>query len=162
MFKLWQLFLDRVNPLSRVIHAPSVQQLVLEASGNLKIISRSAEALLFAIYSTAVMSINPTECQQLFDGDKRTLLGRYQFAAQQALINAGLLRTSDLQVLQTFVIYLVSIIPLNIKPKFSACDHKSFSRPRLQNPLPSFDINSITSPPLPFSFVFLKVPTHRN
>ena len=50
IFRLWQVFLDNINPLTKLIHAPTTQQRLLEASANLENISREWEALLFAIY----------------------------------------------------------------------------------------------------------------
>ncbi|KZM22842.1 sequence-specific DNA binding RNA polymerase II transcription factor [Ascochyta rabiei] len=34
-FKLWQVYLDNINPLVKLFHAPTVQQTIAEANGNL-------------------------------------------------------------------------------------------------------------------------------
>ncbi|KAK9387170.1 hypothetical protein V1515DRAFT_615798 [Lipomyces mesembrius] len=95
ILRMWQTFIDNVNPLVKLLHAPTVQQLIVEASGRLDKLSGSTEALMFAIYHSSV--------------SRSVLLARYSTATQQALINAGVLRTSDLMVLQALTLYLLSI-----------------------------------------------------
>src|SRR5277367_1299975 len=65
MFMLWQTFLDNVNPLVKLFHAPTVQQLILEASSNLDNIAASTEALMFAIYLCAVTSLRNDDCERI-------------------------------------------------------------------------------------------------
>src|SRR5277367_6379668 len=65
MFTLWQTFLDNVNPLVKLFHAPTVQQLILEASSNLDNASASTEALMFAIYLCAVTSLRNDDCERI-------------------------------------------------------------------------------------------------
>jgi len=109
IFRLWQTFLDNVNPLVKLFHAPSVQQLILEAAENLVVASKPVEALMFAIYTCAITSLSNEECENMVGESKSTLLARYQSTAQQSLIAAEFLRTSDLVVLQAFVLYLVRL-----------------------------------------------------
>ncbi|KAH8712256.1 hypothetical protein GQ44DRAFT_689197 [Phaeosphaeriaceae sp. PMI808] len=108
IFKLWQLYLDNINPLVKIFHAPTVQQLILEASGNLKCITRSVEALLFAIYCITVGSIADKDCIAMLGQSKSTALGQFRLGAQYSLMNANLLKTSDLMVLQAFTLFILS------------------------------------------------------
>lgn len=108
IFRLWQTFLDNVNPLVKILHTPTVQQLVLETSGNLKDVSKSITALMFAIYLSAVNSLSNAECENMVGHGKSVLLANYYLGSQQALINAGFLKSSDLVVLQAYVLFLVS------------------------------------------------------
>jgi hypothetical protein len=110
IFKLWQVFLDGVNPLTKIIHAPTVQQRILDAASDLESVSPELEALMFAIYSSAFLSMSDEEARKLFDEPKATLLTRYRQAAQQALVNAGVLGTSELIVLQAFLLFIVGLI----------------------------------------------------
>lgn len=112
-FRLWQAFLDNVNPLTKVIHAPTMQQHLLEATGNPDDMSKATESLLFAIYSCAVYSMSNSECEKVTGEAKSVVLTRYQCAARQALISAGLLKTSNIMVLQAYTLFLVSRIPSN-------------------------------------------------
>ena len=108
IFRLWQVFLDNINPLSKIIHAPSLQQLICEASGNLNAIPYSTNALMFAVYFSAVTSISDVDCKAMFDEPKASLLARFHLNTQRALVKARFLKSSDLAVLQAFVLFLVS------------------------------------------------------
>jgi hypothetical protein len=108
IFRLWQTFLDNVNPLSKVIHAPTVQHQILEASANLEKVSRSMESLMFAIYATSVNSMDNRECETMLGESKQILLTRFVKAAERALIRACFLKSTELVVLQALTLFLVS------------------------------------------------------
>ncbi|KAF1962561.1 hypothetical protein CC80DRAFT_462740 [Byssothecium circinans] len=108
LFRLWQLFLDNVNPLLLVVHGPTTQMHIIEAAGNNKNIKPTVEALLFSIYSSAVFSLSDEDCLITLGSSKGELLTRYQFGCQQALANSGVLRTTDRDCLTAFFLYLVS------------------------------------------------------
>jgi hypothetical protein len=110
IFRLWQTFLDNVNPLIKLFHAPTVQQKVLDAAADLENIPKNIEALMFGIYAAATMSMNDEECHKLFDKNKDEVLVHFQSGAKHALRNAGYLRSSDLVVLQAFTLYLVTLL----------------------------------------------------
>ena len=119
IFRLWQIFLDSVNPLIKVLHAPTVQQQVLDASTDLENIPKGVEALMFSVYTLAITSLCEADCMSLFSDRKAPLLSRYRAGAKQALRNAGFLRSSELIVLQAFFLLLVSHI-FQIFPRFSS------------------------------------------
>lgn len=106
-FMLWQAFLQNVNPMSKVIHAPSVQPIIIEASKDLETVPKPSVALLFAIYAAAIMSLKEEDCQAQFDAPKTMLLTRYFSACQQALAAASFMKSRNLVTLQAFVIFLV-------------------------------------------------------
>lgn len=113
IFQLWQIYLDNVNPLLKLTHTPTLQGQLIEAAANPSKISKPLEALLFSIYFIAIVSLNEEEAQETFKEDKNRLMAKYHRGTQQALINAGFMRSSDLIVLQAFVMYLVSsLLPL--------------------------------------------------
>ncbi|KAJ6255916.1 hypothetical protein Dda_9375 [Drechslerella dactyloides] len=114
---LWNVFLDNVNPLTHVIHYPSLGEKVMQYKDHPHSMPRNLEALMFAIYALTILSIDNKQCQQLFGERKTDLQSRYRFAAQHALKNAGLLKTTDLVVLQGLVLFLVSCISNVIEPK---------------------------------------------
>lgn len=86
---------------------PTVQQRILDATSDLSSVPRELEALMFAIYSAALTTLSDEEVAKTFGKTKTMFLARCRQGAQQALINAGLLKTSDMVVLQAFVIFLV-------------------------------------------------------
>lgn len=106
-FMLWQAFLQNVNPMSKVIHAPSVQPIIIEASKDLDTVPKPSVALLFAIYAAAIMSLKEEDCQAQFNAPKTLLLARYFSACQQALAAASFMKSRNLVTLQAFVIFLV-------------------------------------------------------
>jgi hypothetical protein len=108
IFRLWQTFLDNVNPLSKILHTSSTQTQVLEASENLDATPKNIEVLLFAIYTSAVASLSNEECCNLMGDSKSVLLRRYSAATQQALVDIGFMKTSDIVVLQAFVLFLLA------------------------------------------------------
>lgn len=108
IFRLWQTFLDNVNSLIKMLHAPSVQQQLLDATSNLDEIPKNLEALMFAIYAMATVAMTDEACMKLFGEERFVVLQRFQADTRQALQNAEYLRSSDLVVLQAFVLLLVS------------------------------------------------------
>ncbi|KAH8688713.1 hypothetical protein BGW36DRAFT_352718 [Talaromyces proteolyticus] len=106
-FQLWQIFLDNVNPLSKMIHAPSAQNIITEATRDQSRVSRGSEALMFSIYLCAVNSLKKSECETTLGESKNVLLQRYLTVTQQALVNAEFLQSSSLIVLQSLTLYLV-------------------------------------------------------
>jgi len=109
IFQLWQIYINNVNPLLRITHIPTVQGQIIEASARLEKTPKGVEALMFAIYLMAITSLEDSDVQKMFDETRTTMLGRYHTALQQALINAGFMRTNDITVLQAYMLYLVSI-----------------------------------------------------
>ncbi|KAI0378038.1 hypothetical protein F5Y04DRAFT_166125 [Hypomontagnella monticulosa] len=107
IFQLWQIYLNNVNPLLKLTHTPTLQVRIIEAGANLDKVSRPLEALMFSIYLMAVTSIDDEECRLTFNASRNTLLAKYYYAAQQALLNSGFMRNPDLTVLQAYLLYLL-------------------------------------------------------
>lgn len=109
IIQLWQIYLNNVNPLLKLTHTPTLQERIIDATASIGKVSKSLEALMFAIYFMAVTSLSDEEARLTFDQDKAPLLQRYYTACQQALVNGGFMRNPDLTILQAFLLYLVSI-----------------------------------------------------
>jgi len=107
IFRLWQLYLDNVNPLLKITHTPTLQGRLIEAISDMKNINPILEALMFSIYSMAVLSLDIDECPTMFGLSKQDLLTKYHFGCQQALLNCGFLRCSDRDCLTALYLYLV-------------------------------------------------------
>ncbi len=120
IFRLWQTFIDNIHPLTHLLHAPTTQSLILQASGDLDKIPANLEALMFAIYHIAIASLDEQECQSMF-GESRTILqAKYSNATQQALCNAKVLKTSDVMVLQALSLYLVCHSSSALDPRLTS------------------------------------------
>ncbi|KAF5534017.1 C6 transcription factor [Fusarium mexicanum] len=113
LFRLWQIYLDNVNPLLKVTHTPTLQGRIVEAASNLKEISSTLEALMFGIYCMAILSLTAEECETMFKQTKEELSTKFQFGCQQALLNSNFLRTSSRDCLTALYLYLVSVRPAN-------------------------------------------------
>ncbi|KAK1087762.1 hypothetical protein LTR33_000883 [Friedmanniomyces endolithicus] len=105
----WDIFKDRVDPLVKVLHVPTVETAVLNSASHLSKLSRGFEALLFAIYYGAVTSLTAEDCRAKLNEEKQTLLLRYRFALEQSLARANFLTTEEIVVLQAFVIFLICL-----------------------------------------------------
>ena len=108
IFKLWQIYLDNVNPLLKVTHTPSLQGQIVEAASNVMAIRPALEALMFGIYCMSILSLTTEDCQTMFDVSSKDLLQRYHFGCQQALLRCGFLRSGDRDCLTALYLYLVS------------------------------------------------------
>lgn len=107
-FRLWQVFLSNVHPLTKIVHGPSMQEEILKALPAPSGMEASMEALLFSIYLIAVVSLTEEECRTLLDEPRGKHLARYRYATEAALSRVDFLRSTDLRVLQAFTLYLVS------------------------------------------------------
>ncbi|KAK1240293.1 hypothetical protein MKX08_007735 [Trichoderma sp. CBMAI-0020] len=107
VFKLWQIFADNVNPLIKIIHAPTLQDKILDAAWTPKSTAKSLEATMFAVYALAVASMKPASCIDLFGENKQVLVNRYRRGALQALSGTNMLSTRDMEVLQALTLVLM-------------------------------------------------------
>lgn len=110
IFRLWQIYLNNVNPLLKLTHTPTLEIRIMDAGANLHKISPSLEALMFSIYLMAIHTMQDDEVFANFNEEKRLLTGKYCRATQQALLNAEFMRQPDLSLLQAFLLYLVSSV----------------------------------------------------
>lgn len=108
LMTLWEAFTDRVDPIVKILHLPTLKPLLVDVVTNPHKASKSSVALAFNVYLAAISSMSDDECQGLFGIPKSIILSRYAVAARQALTQAGFLGTSNMMVLQAYSTYLVS------------------------------------------------------
>lgn len=93
-----------------ILHAPSVKAHFLEGGPYLHY--RSGEpalnALSFAIFFAATSRLSETDSGPLAGSNKGEVLARFKLATEISLAQAELITTTDITVLQAFVIYIVS------------------------------------------------------
>ncbi|KIX10125.1 uncharacterized protein Z518_01206 [Rhinocladiella mackenziei CBS 650.93] len=106
IYRYWQIFVETVNPFIKIVHVPTLQQRILDASWDLANVPKPLTAMLFAIYTLAVTSLSSEECHASFGETRDTLLSRYRVATVRALIAADFLITREVEVLQAFVLFL--------------------------------------------------------
>ncbi|KAK3070106.1 hypothetical protein LTR53_011026 [Teratosphaeriaceae sp. CCFEE 6253] len=107
--RFWKLYLSHIEPLTKLFHVPTATATIQRAASNPSSASKSHECLLFAIYHFAVVAMTDEECQQNIGQDRAVLKSRYHAAVVQAFLNVGWLRTTDITVVQAFVMFLLSV-----------------------------------------------------
>lgn len=108
IFRLWQIYLDNINPLLKITHTPTLQARILDAIGDMANINPNLEALMLSIYCVAIHSLKEDDCFLLLKSPKEELLNKYQSGCQQALIKCSFLKSADIDCLTAFYLYLVS------------------------------------------------------
>ena len=100
----WSIFCERVDPLIKVLHKPTVE-MILEI--DFRTLDKSMIALHFAIYFSAVTSLTDDEVLTNVHLDRAEVIKTYKFAVEQALVNANLFETQEIVTLQAFALYLL-------------------------------------------------------
>src|ERR1700753_2396648 len=108
--KMWEYFIDRVDPLTKLVHTPTFRITLMESLQDPQSISKPLQALIFAFYYITISSLDESECQYLLGEEKSSACARYRIAACHALIYAGYLYSSSLTTLQAYTMFLVSTI----------------------------------------------------
>ncbi|KAI1109377.1 fungal-specific transcription factor domain-containing protein [Nemania sp. NC0429] len=109
VFRLWQLFIDRVNPLIKIIHAPSLQPYVMDAAADITKVPLAYQALLFSIYTMAVISLTPQEAIQLLGTTREEALSRFTRGTKLALTRSNFMKTYNMTILQSLLLYMMSL-----------------------------------------------------
>ncbi|KAF5662719.1 hypothetical protein FHETE_7825 [Fusarium heterosporum] len=109
ILRLWQIFLERVNPVTKMLHTPTTEQLIISAMTNHSDISNKSRALLFAIYLLSVVSLSDEEAMTTLNLRKDKAIQRFTKGLKTALSKVNFLRNYDMEVLQALVLYLISL-----------------------------------------------------
>ncbi|KAL4886412.1 fungal-specific transcription factor domain-containing protein [Aspergillus karnatakaensis] len=107
--RLWDVYEQNVAPLVPILHKPTVHAIINQAANKGAQLDKTSEALVFAVYFMAVISMKPGECSAEFEEDHKVLIQRYRFATEQALARANFLHASSLEVLQALVLFLIGV-----------------------------------------------------
>ncbi|KAK4442681.1 hypothetical protein QBC34DRAFT_418298 [Podospora aff. communis PSN243] len=109
IFRLWQLYLENVDPLFKVTHSITLQARIIAAATNISNVDAPLEALMFGIYCVTITCLDNDECRAAFGAAKEDLLASYRFGCQHALTNAAFLQSRDRDCLTALFLYIVSI-----------------------------------------------------
>jgi hypothetical protein len=107
--QLWEAFVENFDPLTKLVHVPTLEPAFQKAINSIETIPRNLEALIFAILSAAVLTLHDKDCQQRFNETRRSMLARYASATEAALSRAKFMSTTSLVVLQALVIHLYAV-----------------------------------------------------
>lgn len=106
---LCDIYLANVHPVFTILHAPSLRRYLQEDGTSLECSPGSGglEALRFAIYFAATVSMADGESRHRTGEDRRVLLARYRAGTELALARADFVTTIEMSTLQALTIYLV-------------------------------------------------------
>ncbi|KAL6720403.1 hypothetical protein ACLMJK_002325 [Lecanora helva] len=107
--QLWQTFVENIHPVTKLVHVPSLQPALEKAVANIERIPRGFEALMFAIYSMATLSLTDIECKESLGETRAILLPRFVAATKAALVRAKFMSSTSIVVLQALVFHIISI-----------------------------------------------------
>ncbi|KAF2705907.1 hypothetical protein K504DRAFT_387062 [Pleomassaria siparia CBS 279.74] len=108
LLSLWQVFVEGVDPVLKILHIPVTQRQLFWASQHLTEIPPAFESLMFAIYFAAVTTVQrPTCCLDLFQEDRQTLLRRYRLGVEEALAKANFMSRPNVTTIQALTMFLI-------------------------------------------------------
>ncbi|RDW68155.1 hypothetical protein BP6252_09551 [Coleophoma cylindrospora] len=108
--KLCLVYLQRVDPVFKILHWPSLHECLVDQKPYLDYDRESpaVEALSAAVYYAAVSSLTDSQSVSLLDISKAVAIKHCQANCEMALEKADLIITEDLTVLQAFILFLVA------------------------------------------------------
>lgn len=107
MKRLRELYFQNVDPLIKILHRPTVEREfdVFMINPDNNPLSRTTEALFFAMYFAAVTSLTPESCQRQLGEDRGLLVLQYRQGVELALARADYLNNTSLESLQALTLY---------------------------------------------------------
>lgn len=109
VFRLWQIYIERVNPLSKVIHVPSLQPYLVEACVGMENIPQNIQGLLFAIFLMAIVAMREGETHEYLGMPRDQAFTRFSSGTRRTLQNQEFFCKNDLVIVQTLAVYTVGI-----------------------------------------------------
>ncbi|RVX70018.1 hypothetical protein B0A52_06189 [Exophiala mesophila] len=106
---LWHAFLRNVNPLTKLVHVPTLQPAFEKARANINHIPSGFEALMYAIYSISILSLSDQECDDVLGQSRKTIHRYYVSATKAALARAKFMSSTSIVVLQALILHILSI-----------------------------------------------------
>ena len=78
---IWQVYMENVDPILKIIHVPTMSKIIKELRHNLDGLTPSTEALMFSIYYASITSLDDEEvCRaDASPGRRLTYLGQTEF-----------------------------------------------------------------------------------
>jgi hypothetical protein len=111
---LWNLYLSHVHPMNKLFFSWEKEPLMQKAANNPQSLSKSEQAFCFATYFITILSLSDEEAKGEMGGSSKSqLLDDFQSSAETALFTVGFMDTSDLLVLQAFLLYIV-MLPIDL------------------------------------------------
>lgn len=103
---LMGIYIDRIDPLVKILHIPSFTPMVLAAAKAAEM-EMDKEAAVFCWYFSTVSVMDEQECVRILGEGKEVLFAKYRAIARHTLGRARLLSTTSLMTLHAFYLFLV-------------------------------------------------------
>ncbi|KPM41953.1 hypothetical protein AK830_g4611 [Neonectria ditissima] len=108
--QLWRVFVDSVDPCSKVLHIPTDEITIYTAIDNPGNATPEVLALCFAVYFSATVSLEPGDAAGILEGgDKVAWLHRFKKGVEQAFAHGEFLDSPTVGMLQAVAIYLCAV-----------------------------------------------------
>lgn len=108
-FTLWQTYLERVNPLTKIVHVPTVQPLIMQATTDWVGLALPHQALLFSIFAMVVVSLDDKETVQLLRAAREKAMQIFNAGTTAALSRSNFIQNYDMTTIQAVLIHLASV-----------------------------------------------------
>ncbi|KAH8176715.1 short chain dehydrogenase domain-containing protein [Sarocladium implicatum] len=104
-FKLWQIYLERVNPLLKIVHAPTVQSLIVSTTADIEKAPLDQQALIYSIFGVAVSALRSDEIASMLGAGKQRdeFLEHFLTAVSVSLARFGSFARHNMTVLQALL-----------------------------------------------------------
>ena len=104
---IWRIFNERVDPIVKILHSPSVEAMVTKSNLQLNVITASQKVLVSAIYFASLASMSEQEAQFSFGMERQMALEVYRVSTEQDLARTALLDVNeDFVALQALILFL--------------------------------------------------------
>ncbi|KAL0938223.1 fungal specific transcription factor domain-containing protein [Colletotrichum truncatum] len=102
---LWSVFLERVDPLTKIIHVPTFRTRVIDSMNSFTSIPLATQALMFSIFLTASGSLTRQEHWDNLGQSKTDAIANFDRGLRLTLTKLNYLRNHNLEVLRSLVLY---------------------------------------------------------
>ncbi|KAM0215136.1 hypothetical protein ACHAPA_006351 [Fusarium lateritium] len=101
---LWKVFVDSVDPCTKVTHTPTSEMIVYTVASDPSKATAENLGLCFAIYYASITALTPEEVLDLTGEDKNQVLHRYRVCLEQSLAQADFLDNPTMTLVQALAI----------------------------------------------------------
>jgi hypothetical protein len=107
--QLWQIYVNNVDPLMKVLHIPTSQVTIFTAIENPRETRPNDNVLLFAIYFAAAIATEAESAYNILGQEREAFLDKAKYGFEQCLVETQFLEHPSVTSLQALAIYLVSL-----------------------------------------------------
>ncbi|KAK6076669.1 fungal specific transcription factor domain-containing protein [Seiridium cupressi] len=104
---IWEVYIMNVDPILKAVHVPSTNEDIRNIVRDPTRVVPETEALMFAIYYAAIISMEVHDVTMDFGVEKSHLLEKFRYGVEQALVKVDFLNNSALSVIQALTLFLV-------------------------------------------------------